>query len=1123
MAELVAGIVIGAVLAGVFLRREDVLRALPSLDRIKARLAKGAGGAQAAGVEEPLAVKLHKLDAEFSPAFEDAAHAREFLEDANFQEMVGLFSAEEMPLKTVTLYALGENWSFSCAALAALAQRADRADAFKQVLGAFDGLAPFAMHYALSYFLTLPERPAAGAPFVNAKDWWQNNSVIVGVARDFFDEVELWGDEPTFGPALDAVPAGNLAALKAFLERVRHSIGKPLIAEVDAKQRAAVDRAFLSTFGRFWTADGEKLDLLIEPEAWAAQLADAETAVTGSPYRPLLMTGETRVGKTSFLKLLGKQLEAKGWTVFEAGGSDLMAGQQYIGQLEGRIQKAVEELAASKKLIWYIPDILQIALSGTHQGQAASILDQILPAIRAGRLIVWAEASASGAARLLRLRPQLRNIFETIRFEPLSKEDTLTIANALAGRVSAESKLLIDPACAETAIGAARQYLSAASLPGSALDLLKSAMARAIKDGSRVVTPEGIIASLSQLTGVPAAILDSKERADLAAIRKYFGARVMGQDEAVSTIVDRVAMLKAGLNDPGKPIGVFLFAGPTGTGKTELAKTLAEFLFGSPDRLIRLDMSEYQAHDSTWKILGTADPATQIDSLIGRVRKQPFSVVLLDEFEKAHANVWDLFLQVFDDARLTDAGGQEADFRHCIIILTTNLGATSHRGADVGFLPSVAGFTSDQVMRAVSQTFRPEFQNRLDKVIVFQPLTRELMRSILKKELSRVLDRRGFKDREWAVEWESSALEFLLEKGFSPDMGARPLKRAIDQYVIAPLAATIVERRFPEGDQFLFIRSDGKAIQAEFVDPDGDAGESAPAEAAPVSGERVPLAAMILSASGTAAEVRTLGEELASIQAALSSEAWEELKSEHAARMQNPEFWTKPERFEVLSRISLMDRVRAAAATAESLSVRLAKAPSRGGKSSKELTGRLALQLHLTVEGIKDVFEGAPIEAALAVETALDGGAESPDAPVWRQQLLDMYRNWARARNMQVSEARGTGHEDAVLLVSGFGAYRALAGETGLHVLELPESSKQAARISARVRVAPAPLGELQAGRLRAALAASFAKTAPSNAVIRRYRDGLSPSVRDMKAGWRSGRLDAVLRGNFDLIGAIQG
>ena len=216
---------------------------------------------------------------------------------------------------------------------------------------------------------------------------------------------------------------------------------------------------------------------------------------------------------------------------------------------------------------------------------------------------------------------------------------------------------------------------------------------------------------------------------------------------------------------------MFLFAGSTGTGKTELAKTVAEYLFGSVDRMIRLDMSEFQAagvpRTRSWA--ATSDG----DSLINRVRKQPFSVVLLDEFEKAHASIWDLFLQVFDDGRLTDAMGHVADFRHCIIILTTNLGATSHRTSGLGFAPTADAFTDGQIMRAIGQTFRPEFQNRLDKVIVFRPLTRDLMREILKKELNRVLERRGLKYREWAVEWEASAQDFLLEKGFSPEMGAQ--------------------------------------------------------------------------------------------------------------------------------------------------------------------------------------------------------------------------------------------------------------------------------------------------------------------------------------------------------------
>ena len=502
------------------------------------------------------------------------------------------------------------------------------------------------------------------------------------------------------------------------------------------------------------------------------------------------------------------------------------------------------------------------------------------------------------------------------------------------------------------------------------------------------------------------------------------------------------------------------------------------------------------------------------------MRKQPFSVVLLDEFEKAHANVWDLFLQVFDDARLTDAAGQEADFRHCIIILTTNLGATSHRSADLGFLPASAAFSNDQIVRAVSQTFRPEFQNRLDKVIVFQPLDRELMRSILKKELGSVLERRGFKDREWAVEWEASALEFLLEKGFSPEMGARPLKRAIDQYVIAPLAATIVERRFPEGDQFVFVRSDGKAIQAEFVDPDSGEGEGT--EPGPVSDDkRQALPAMIMAARGEAAELKSLEHHFETMQGAFASEAWELVKADLAAKMQASDFWTKPERYEVLSRLALMDRVRAASETAQSFRARLERGTGRGGKSSKELVARLALQLHLIGEGITDVYEAAPIEAVLSVEPALDGGGDRHrDQEEWCKKLLAMYRAWAAARNMQLSEVSAKAKEPPLLLIGGFGAYRTLSHEAGLHVLEMPGDEKTIDRVTARIRLAAAPLGEIPPNRLPATLAIALSHSPPSNTLVRRYRNGASPLVRDMVAGWRTGRLDAVLQGDFDLIAA---
>ncbi len=384
--------------------------------------------------------------------------------------------------------------------------------------------------------------------------------------------------------------------------------------------------------------------------------------------------------------------------------------------------------------------------------------------------------------------------------------------------------------------------------------------------------------------------------------------------------------------------------------------------------MIRLDMSEFQTHESMSKILGQSNAAAvEADSLINRVRKQPFSVILLDEFEKSHPNIWDLFLQAFDEGRLTDAMGQVADLRHCLIIMTSNLGATAHRTLGLGFAPQADEFSKEQVLRAISQTYRPEFQNRLDKVIVFRPLTRELMRGILKKELAALLDRRGLKDRAWAIEWESSALEFLLERGFSPEMGARPLKRAIDQYVVAPLAAIIVEKRFPEGEQFLFVRSDGNGIQAEFVDPDADVATTEETLIAAPAGPATPsaLASAILAPKGTRAEFQMLQDEYEDIERTLRSGEWNGLKDKLSEEMSAADFWNRADRFDTLARFALMDRVKAAAETANALRRRLERYNRSPPRYSAELCGRLALQLHLIREGIKDAFDNAPVELAL--------------------------------------------------------------------------------------------------------------------------------------------------------------
>ena len=571
----------------------------------------------------------------------------------------------------------------------------------------------------------------------------------------------------------------------------------------------------------------------------------------------------------------------------------MVAGTKYRGQFEERIKAVMDEIRRVKNVILFVDELHSLVGAGSAEGamDAANILK---PALSRGELQVVGATTLNEYRRFIEKDAALERRFQSVLVREPSQEEAIEILKGLRARYEAHHHAKYTDDAIEASVHLSARYLQDRFLPDKAIDVIDEAGARArigamtrpthvkdkekaiavlqekrnvaiqeerfedaakLRDSERVarveldkeleewrrghnekiveVSEEDVRLIVSKWTGVPLEKIEQKETAKLLEMEATLTKTVIGQSEAISSICKALRRSRADLKDPRRPIGSFIFLGPTGVGKTLLAKSLAEFMFNSPDALIQIDMSEYMEKFNASRLVGSPPGYVGYEEggqLTERVRRRPYSVVLFDEIEKAHPDVMHMLLQILEEGRLTDGLGRAVDFRNTIIIMTSNIGADiARRGAGLGF----AGHTADsdyntirtQMLEASKHSFRPELLNRVEEIIVFRPLTEEDIRVILDIEVAKVSAR--LKSRAIQLTVLTSALEFLMTKGFDRQYGARQLRRAVERWLENPMAEEILRGQIPNGE--IIEVEAGKDVLV-FHPPKGEAEKEASAD-----------------------------------------------------------------------------------------------------------------------------------------------------------------------------------------------------------------------------------------------------------------------------------------------------
>jgi ATP-dependent Clp protease ATP-binding subunit ClpC len=654
----------------------------------------------------------------------------------------------------------------------------------------------------------------------------------------------------------------------------------------------------LDEFGRDLTQEARegKLDPVIGRTDEVEQTIEILSRRTKN--NPALL-GEPGVGKTAIVEGIAQRIvndevpeTLAGRRVIALDLAGMIAGTKYRGEFEERLKTVIDEIrGASEDLILFIDELHTVVGAGAAEG-AMDASNMLKPALARGELHVIGATTLDEYRKNIEGDPALERRFQPVFVREPTVEETIEILRGLKDRYEAFHRVRISDEAIVAAAELSDRYIRDRFLPDKAIDLIDQASARvrlrtrtkdddtrsleedlrrlarerdqatAAEDYDRAgtlrdqidsrqseleerrkgrqrapeVTPDDIAEVVSRATGIPVSQLTTEERERLMKLETELHGRIVGQDEAVVAVAEAVRRSRAGLGDPRRPVGSFLFLGPTGVGKTELARALAEALFGDENLMVRFDMSEFQERHTVSRLVG-APPGyvgyEEAGQLTEQVRRRPYSVLLFDEIEKAHADVFNILLQILDDGRLTDAQGRTVDFKHTVVIMTSNLGAAriqdyARRGESFEELKA-------ELMEVLRGSFRPEFINRIDEIIVFRALTDEQLAEITKLLLDRLVRRLHAQGID--VIFTDEAIELLAHEGFDPEFGARPLRRTIQRLVENELSRMVLSDAIGPGDR---VTVDALEGELHFDVDTGAAREPAEAGEREVSAELAP-------------------------------------------------------------------------------------------------------------------------------------------------------------------------------------------------------------------------------------------------------------------------------------------